>query len=224
MQHTNVELPNYLPMNLPSGAPPPMAGGGAMGKGGGRPGGAPGMGGKGGGMRPPPGMGTRPNPFRGGPMGPATPAGPPMRPPQSPVLPPPPPPERFIFTPPPPPAPGQPRFYQPGPPGMFDPVPELQPQVPSNLLSTFPALGLGGAQPTSAGGAMSMLNQAMGSPQQISPMGSQELLNAAADQFTVAQSQPPRIMPGGRGRQLAPAPAPQPGLFDMMNALYGAGG
>ena len=70
-----------------------------MGKGGGRQGGAPGMGGKGGGMRPPAPMGTLPDRFRGGPMGAEVNlAGPPMRPPamndylpgQGAVLPPPP--------------------------------------------------------------------------------------------------------------------------------------
>ncbi len=78
---------NYMPMSLPGAGP--RAGGG-MGKGGGKPGGAPGMGGKGGGMRPPAPMGTLPDRFRGGPMGTEVNfGGPPMRPPQSPVLPPP---------------------------------------------------------------------------------------------------------------------------------------
>ena len=87
---------DYMPMSLPGAGP--RAGGG-MGKGGGRLGGAPGMGGKGGGMRPPAPMGTLPDRFRGGPMGTdVNLAGPPMRPPamaeylppQSLVLPPPP--------------------------------------------------------------------------------------------------------------------------------------
>ena len=86
----------YGPMNA---GPPQIATGGGMGKGGGRQGGAPGMGGKGGGMRPPAPMGTLPDRFRGGPMGAEVNlAGPPMRPPamndylpgQGAVLPPPP--------------------------------------------------------------------------------------------------------------------------------------
>lgn len=224
MQNSNVAAPNYLPMMPPGGGPRP--GGGMMGKGGGRPGGAPGMGGKGGGMRPanPPRL---PSVIGGG------------------------------FTPPPPPAPGQPRFYQPGPPGMFDPVPEPQQQAPSNLLSLTPQpLGTGGiqqqqtnveapnymgasnqqlsdaamrlgqqfnAQPTSAGGAMSMLNQAMGGAQPLRSMGSQELMNAARGEFGVARRQPPRMMPGGGGRQFDPAPAPQrqPGLFNYLNLFSG---
>lgn len=177
--------PNYLPMNLPSGAPPPMAGGGAMGKGGGRPGGRPGMGGKGGGMRPanPPRL---PSVMGGG------------------------------FAPPPPPAPGQPRFYQPGPPGMFDPIPQPQQQMAAeNQLAQQAQQRQQLMQ--------SMLNQATGQSgaQPLRSMGSQELMNAARNQFGVARRQPPRMMPGGGGRQFDPAPAPQPGLFNMMNTLFG---
>lgn len=184
--------PNYLPMSLPAGRPRP--GGGMMGKGGGRPGGAPGMGGKGGGMRPPPPMGTRPDPFRGGPIGPANPAGPPMAPPaidfarnfqlppQSPVLPPP-----------------TDRGF----------VPPLNPMMPP---------------PEQTNVEMSnMVAGAMGSPQQNALLP-QELLNTAKSQFGVAQSQPPRIIPGGGGRQFDPAPALQPGLFSMMNSMFGGGG
>jgi len=169
-----------------------MAGGGAMGKGGGRPGGRPGMGGKGGGMRPanPPRL---PSVMGGG------------------------------FTPPPP-ASGQPEFYTPGPPRMGDPAPAPQPNM-DILLRSLPGQSMmGGAQPTSAGGAMSMLNQAIGGSQQpISPLGSQELMNAARSQFGVARRQPPRMMPGGGGRQFDPAPAPQrqPGLFNYLDLLSG---
>jgi len=185
-----------------------MAGGGAMGKGGGRPGGRPGMGGKGGGMRPanPPRL---PSVIGGG------------------------------FTPQPPPAPGQ-----QVPSNLLSTMPQLgmggvqqqqmaaenqlaqQAQQQQQLMQSMlnQATGQYGAQPTSAGGAMSMLNQAIGGSQQpISPLGSQELMNAARSQFGVARRQPPRMMPGGGGRQFDPAPAPQrqPGLFNYLDLLSG---
>lgn len=175
--------PDYLPMSLPAGRPRP--GGGMMGKGGGRPGGAPGMGGKGGGMRPPPPMGTRPDLFRSGPMGSANPAGPPMMPPQSPVLPPP-----------------TDRGF----------VPPLNPVMPP--------------QPQTAVEIPNMFAAAMGSAQQDA-LPPQQLFDTARTQFGIAQRQPPRIMPGGGGRQFdpapLPAPAPQPGLFNFLN-MFGGGG
>jgi len=158
--------PDYLPMSLPAGRPRP--GGGMMGKGGGRPGGAPGMGGKGGGVRPPPPMGTRPDPFRGGPIGPANPAGPPMTPPA------------IDFA----------RNFQ---------LPPQSPVLP----------------PPTDRGFVPPLNPMMPPPQQT---------NVEIPDFAVAQSQPPRIIPGGGGRQFAPAPALQPGLFSMMNSMFGGGG
>lgn len=157
--------PNYLPMNLPAGGPRP--GGGMMGKGGGRPGGAPGMGGKGGGMRPPPPMGTRPNPFRGGPIGQTNPAGPPMVP-QSPVA-------TASFTP-----------------------------VEGNTLPDLFA--------STTGPAAFNLPSTPPMPQ---PQPNMDLL---------IRSLPGQPMMGGGGRQFAPASAPQPGLFNMMNTMFGGGG
>lgn len=182
MQHSNVAVPNYLPM-MPSGGGA-RPGGGMMGKGGGRPGGAPGMGGKGGGMRPPLPMGTRPDPFRGGPMGPSNPAGPPMRPPAM---------QDYL-----------PLQVLPLPPNRGL-VPPLNPMMPPPVPPQSPVLP---PPPDN--------NRMLG-------LGMQDMLDAAAGQFTVAQSQPPRIMPGGGGRQSAPAPAPQPqpGLFNYLNLFSG---
>lgn len=59
------------------------------------------------------------------------------------------------------------------------------------------------------------LNPMMPPPQQT---------NVEIPDFSVAQGQPPRIIPGGGGRQFAPAPALQPGLFSMMNSMFGGGG
>ena len=120
---------------------------------------------------------------------------------------------------------------------MFDPIPQPQQQMAAEnqlaqqaqqqqqLMQSMlnQVAGQSGAQPTSAGGAMSMLNQAMGGAQSLRSMGSQELMNAARGEFGVARRQPPRMMPGGGGRQFDPAPAPQrqPGLFNYLNLFSG---
>ena len=217
--------PNYLPMNLPAGGPRP--GGGMMGKGGGRPGGAPGMGGKGGGSTSVPPLNPRDatatasfTPVQGNTLpdllqpttGPAAfnlPNTPPMPQRQAP--------SNLLST------MGQPL----GTGGIQQQQTNVQ--VPnymgaSNQQLSDAAMRLGqqfNAQPTSPVGAMSMLNQAMGSPQQLGSMGSQELMNAARSEFGVARRQPPRMMPGGGGRQFDPVPQRQPGLFNYLNLFSG---